>query len=286
MKKILVPTDFSKLSHHALDFAVQIAKPLGAQVTLLHLEEVPLGDLSLHLSGDASGSQFSITDDSLFNAQLFRANNRKIKDLVEEFSSDEVEITGRQFGGGFLNGIQHYIEKNGTDLVVIGTTGEESIQELFSGNHTEQLIENLSVPVISLQDQQYHKIEDIVLGLDVEDQEYTKSVFNIVKDIVQPLEARLHIIDITKTYQTELVNKLDEIAKFSGLSNYLIDVVEDNKKSEALLDYAEGTDAGLIVVISEAQGGLYRFFRNSFATKLTKKSTIPVLTINKKNIKG
>ena len=282
MKNILVPTDFSKLSHHALDLAVQLAKPIGAQITLLHLEEVPLGDLSLHLTGEAKGSE--LTDDALYNAQLFRANNLKIFDLVEEFSSEGVEITGTQYGGGFLTGIQHYVKKNGTDLVVIGTTGEESIQEFFSGNHTEQLIEHLDVPVLSVQDKQYHKIEDIVLGLDIEDQNYTKSVFDLVKKVVDPLKARLHIIDIAKTYDAALENKLDEIAKFSGLSNYLIDVVEDKKANEALLDYAEGTDAGLIVVITEAQGGLSRFFQHSFAAKLTKKSSIPVLTINKKYI--
>ena len=283
MKKILVPTDFSKLSHHALDLAAQLAKPLRAEVTILHLEEVPLGDLSLHLSGEASSG--GITDDSLFNAQLFRANNQKIKGLVEEYAAGDVIVNGRQYGGGFLNGIKHYIEKNGADLVIIGTTGEESIQEFFSGNHTEQLIENLDVPVLSIQDQQHHKIEDIVLGLDIEDEQYTMKVFNMVKKIVEPLKARLHIVDVTKSKNDEeLLGQLNKMAKVAGLTNYLVDVIEDKDTSTAFLDYAEGTDAGLIVVLSEAQGGLHRFFQHSFATRMTKKSSIPVLTINKKHL--
>ena len=64
----------------------------------------------------------------------------------------------------------------------------------------------------------------------------------------------------------------------------MVDVIEDRNPNEALLDYAEGTDAGLIIVLSEAKGGLYRFFNHSFASKLTKKSSIPVMTINKRNL--
>lgn len=281
MKKIIVPTDFSKLSHHALDFAVRLAKPLNASITLLHLEEVPLGDLSLHLSGDASMGTM-LSDDALYNAQLFRANNRKIKGLVDEFSDREVQIEGRQFGGGFVQGMQQYIAKNGGDLVIIGTTGEESIQEFFSGNHTEQLIENINTPVISIHDQQFHPIEDVVLGLDIEDERYTKQVLETVKQLVEPLNASLHIVDITKSKNNpNLMDQLNKTAKIAGLTNYLVDVIEDSNSSQALMEYAKGTDAGMIVILSEAKGGINRFINPSFAARLTKDSNIPILTIRK-----
>lgn len=281
MKNILVPTDFSKLSRHALEFAVKIAEPLKADVTLIHLEEVPLGDLSLHLSGDASQGT-NISQDSLYNAQLFRANKQKLTALKEEFDSKKVHVKGMQYGGGFLKGIEHYIEQHGADLVIIGTTGEESIQEFFSGNHTEQLIEHLKIPVLSLQDQQYHKVDDIVLGLDLQDEQYTKKAFEMVKLISEALDARLHIVNIAKKEPEELLmEQLNKIAKIVGLSNYVVDVIEDKNESVALMEYAEGTDAGLIVALSEAKSGLYRFFQHSFATRLTKYSSIPVLTINK-----
>lgn len=74
--KIIVPTDFSDLSNHALDFAAKIAKPLRAQIHILHFEEIPLDDTSLHLSGEAHGKD--VTGDTLFNAQLFRANAKNL----------------------------------------------------------------------------------------------------------------------------------------------------------------------------------------------------------------
>ncbi|WP_421765186.1 universal stress protein [Ekhidna sp.] len=283
MKNILVPTDFSTLSQHALAFAISLAEPLKARVTVLHCEEVPMGDMSLHLSGEANGS--SVSEDMLYNAQLFRANKQKMKQMERDFSTDKVLVTSQQFGGGFLKGIMGYIDKHPTDMVVIGTTGQESIQEFFSGNHTEQLIEHLTIPVISIQDQQFHPIEDIVLGLDIEDEKYTKKAFAKVKDICEALGSTLHIIDVTRTKDDEkMMSLLNKIAKIAGLTNYMVDVIEDKNPKHALLEYAEGTDAGLIIVLSEAKGGLQRFINHSFAAKLTKKSSIPVLTINKGHV--
>ena len=280
MKKILVPTDFSDLSKHALDFAIQLAKPLKANVQLIHLEKIPLGDLSLHLSGEANGS--TVSQDSLYNSQLFRANRQKLDALQKEFNSKEVNISALQHGGGFLKGIQSYLEDNEVDLVVISTTGQESVQEFFSGNHTERLIEHLDIPIISLQDQQFHPIEDIVLGLDIEDEKYKKSAFKKIKVICEALVSTLHIIDVTKSRDDEmLMRQLNDLARIVGLTNYLVDVIEDKNSKKALLDYAEGTDAGLIVILSQAKGGLSRFFQQSFATNLIKKSSIPVMTINK-----
>ncbi len=283
MKTILVPTDFSSLSDHALDFAIQLAKPLKAKVEVIHLEEIPIGDLSLHLSGEAGGS--SISDNALYNAQLFRSNKQKLEGIQQEYSTGSVPVKAFQHGGGFLNGIQHYLTENDIDMVVIGTTGEESIQEFFSGNHTEQLIEHLNVPVISLQDQQFHPIEDIVLGLDIEDEKYTRKAFEKVKIICEALGSTLHIIDVTKSKDDEkMMELLNKIAKIAGLTNYLVDVIEDKDSKTALLDYAEGTGAGLIVILSEAKGGLNRFFQHSFATSMTKESSIPVLTVNKSHL--
>ena len=167
-------------------------------------------------------------------------------------------------------------------MIVIGTTGEESLEEFFTGNHTEQLIEHLNIPIISIQDQQFHPVEDIVLGLDLDEEKYTQSSFSKIKVICEALGATLHIIDVTRSKDDEeMMGQLNRVAQSAGLKNYLVDAIDSKNASEALLDYAEGTDAGLIVVLSEAKGGLNRFLQHSFATRLTKKSSIPVMTFNK-----
>lgn len=281
MKRIIVPTDFSKLSKYAIAFAARIAKDLNAEVSVLHLEDVPLGDTSLHLTGEARQGGYS--EDDLYNVQLFRANKNKLQELSEKYSKQGVVVTGLQLGGGFLKGIDHYVEKNGADLIVMGTTGEESIQEFFSGNHTEQLIENLDVPVLSIQGKADDEIKDMVLGLDLLDEKYTKEAFTMIKVISESLDARVHVVNIVQGDQpASLMSDLNKLARGVGLKNYMVDVISAKNENKALMEFAEQLHAGLIVTLSEARSGLYRFVQHSFATKMTKTSSIPVLTINKR----
>ena len=42
MKKILVPTDFSKEAENALKVAAQLARKHGSEIYLLHMLELPL----------------------------------------------------------------------------------------------------------------------------------------------------------------------------------------------------------------------------------------------------
>lgn len=282
MKKILVPTDFSKLSGHAIAFAVNLAKPLNAEVSVIHFEGLPLGDMSLHLTGEAHTESFS--DDALFNAQLFRANKQKLQNLSEKYSADGIVVTGQQLGGGFLKGIEHYVQNNETDLIVLGTSGEQSVQEFFTGNHTEQLIEHLDIPVLSVQGEADKTIHDVVIGLDLMDEKYSIPAFSKIGAIVDALDARLHIVNVINEDEPHsLMSDLNKLAKTVGLKNYVVDVITAKNKNKALTDFAEEVNAGMIITLSEARSGFYRFFQHSFATKLTKTSSIPVLTINKKH---
>ncbi len=280
MKKILVPTDFSKLSNHAADFAVHLAKRFGAEVFIVHFMEIPASHLTLHLSGEARKSDYM--EDPLYNIQIIRANKHKLNDLISKFSSEEVVVAGEQLGGGFLNGIQHFIESNGIDLVILGTTGEERLQEFFSGNHAEQLIEHLRIPVLTLRDAVKKDILDIVLGLDLADERYSKSSLAMVKSMTDKLNARLHILSVVNTGETDsLLSELNELARGAGLKNYMIDFIRTKNKMQGFLNYVNQVDAGMVITLSSARSGIHRFFQHSFSIELTKIAPVPVMTLNK-----
>jgi nucleotide-binding universal stress UspA family protein len=281
MTRILVPTDFSKLSHHAVEFASLIAKSIKAELSIVHFEDISIEDMELHRA-DAP-SQSDTSENALYRTQLFRANNIKLKEIAAEFSTKDFVVHTDQLGGGFFKGIKNYVQSNDTCLIVIGTTGEESIQEFFTGNHTEQLIENLEIPVLSLQDQADGRVIDVILGLDLMDESYSPNEFSIVKSITEGLDARVHIVNVIHTEEPQnLMSDMNRLARRVGLKNYIIEVIKEKNAHEAILNLADEVQAGLIITLTEARSGLYRFIQRSFATKMTKTSSIPVLTINKR----
>ncbi len=285
MKKILVPTDFSDLSNHALQFAHDIALFSGSEIDLIHFIDLPL-DSELLVSGDTQLVETS--EETLYNIQLVKASQNKLKEQIAHLNG-AVKVNTGLGSSGFQHGTQKYVKKYDIDLVIIGTTGEESVQEFFTGNHTEQLIEHLNIPVISLKERvQYNKVTDIALAIDLIGEKYPGTSLPMIKSVAECFDAKVHVVNIVSPGEIgmkKLHDQLNQFARDAKLSNYEISVVEYEDDMDGLLYFAEKIDAGLIALISDARPGIFRFFQDSFATEVTKKSDIPVMVLNKRNLK-
>ena len=89
MKKILVPTDFSKPAQIPIDVAVDITRKANAQLILLHVVE------------EASGTSFNITgevdvsggwEDKLFTMKLIERSKKQMAKLLEEVKASGVKV--------------------------------------------------------------------------------------------------------------------------------------------------------------------------------------------------
>jgi nucleotide-binding universal stress UspA family protein len=80
MKKILVPTDFSEPGNWAVEVAASIAKKMYAQVTLLHIVELPSAE-SFNVEGQVD--TFPEWEDKLFALKLIDKNKQLLSEAAE-----------------------------------------------------------------------------------------------------------------------------------------------------------------------------------------------------------
>src|SRR5262245_13397994 len=79
MKKILVPTDFSKIAQTATEVARDIAKKAGAEITLLHVIEGASGG-SFNVEGETKYG--GDVEDKLFTMALIKKAKKQMETLV------------------------------------------------------------------------------------------------------------------------------------------------------------------------------------------------------------
>ncbi len=79
MKKILVPTDFSKPAAIATDVAVDIAKRSGAELVLLHVVE-GASEGSVNIEGEATYS--GDWEDKIFTMKLIERAKKQLAKLT------------------------------------------------------------------------------------------------------------------------------------------------------------------------------------------------------------
>lgn len=282
MNTILVPTDFSTLSENALDFAVELARYAVADVKVIHFVEI-IHEENLLVTGDTS--VVATTDETLFNIQVMRSNKKKLQKIEEQYSEDSINVSAELADGGFLKGIQEFVRKNEVSAAVIGTTGEQNIQEFFSGNHTEQLIEHLNVPVVSLQKKvEFNKVKEVVVAFDVSDELYSPAALARMKDALLNFNAHISMVTVvaeTKKQEVALAS-LQDLQRRMGLGEASVDVLVGNDVEKELDTYAQEKKAGVFALLTEAKSGLWRLVQNSLASHVTKDFEIPVLTLNKK----
>ena len=147
MKKILVPTDFSKISVSALEVAVEIAKKANSEITLLHVVEA-ITEGSYSVTGEWRTSEN--WEDKLFTIKLLEKSKAQLEKLVLDPRFSAVKVNGELRLGNAFHGMRTIITEQKVDLVVMGTSGKTKLEEMVIGSNTERVVRHAKCPVLSI----------------------------------------------------------------------------------------------------------------------------------------
>lgn len=282
MKRILVPSDLSEISENALKVAVDIADKADAEIFLVNFTEHPKETFTA--TGEADKKYAD--EENIMTIHLVKRLQQDLSVLATKYSTGRRKINFQVYDHELKDGIVEYIEEYNIDLVVMGTSGEESADEFFSGNHTEQVIEVATCPVISVKnDYVKSQYDRIVLGLDTEkdSKDNFSQAASYLNDLADSLGARIDIVNIVKPGTSDKVKVEKELTDFSsrfGIKDHSVTIVESDDKEKGLIDFAKSRSAGLLAVFSHAEDGFFRIFRDNLSEELSMHSDVPVLIIN------
>ncbi|SKC87230.1 universal stress protein [Ohtaekwangia koreensis] len=283
MKKLLVPTDLSPIAELGLKLAVEIAKRSDAVISLVNFTRHPLGE-SFSATGDIN---MKVDDEAnLYTVQLLHATKQKMEELATRYSIGNVMIASSIVDDDFKSGIDEYLKTEEIDLIVMGTSGEENVTEVFTGNHTEQAIMVSSCPVISVRDGfRIEQFSNIVAAVDIIPGNESARGLETLRLLAKYFDSHIHLVHVHDTssdnevMQTEYFNQM---AKIANLENYSVTILEGNDPAERIIDFARQVSAGLVTVLKNSGNG-FRLFSNHFSDRVVKEVGRPVFTVNLHN---
>ena len=276
MKKILVPTDFSKQAGYALDAAAGIASKSGAQVVLLHVVE-----------GFSSGS-FStmggVPDDlneEVFMGKMLEKAKAELEKLAASDAYSGADImTKVQVGNAFTH-ISKDILENEADLVVMGSQGTSGYEEAFIGSNTEKVVRHANCPVISIKNAvDFSQVNDIAFAADFRDSE--ANVINSLKVLQEILGAKLHLVkvDTPRNFESSrsINQRIQGFVRDHQLQNYTIDIYNEYSEEDGIIYFAEDIDADMIALATHGRTGLLHLLSGSIAEDVANHAQRPVWT--------
>ncbi len=277
MKKIIVPTDFSKPSQLAIDVAADIARKANAELVLLHvIEEVTGG--SFNVEGEA---MYGDTENKLFTVRLIDRARKQLEKQATDQKLSGIKVKQLLRLGTPFHGIQTIITEQKADLVVMGTSGRGQLEEMIIGSNTEKVVRHAHCPVLTVQKKPAKsEFKNIVYATSLNTDE---DVFSrIVRKTQQMYDSTIHLVHINTpgNFQRDIVvrKSMQEFAKRLQLKNFTINIFNDNTEEEGIIYFADYVNADLIAMATHGRTGFAHVISGSIAEDVVSHSKRPVLT--------
>ena len=136
--KLIVPVDFSSATEKLVDYAVDIASRLEAEIIFCHIiEPLGMGDMML---GSPSLQEFQ--------EKMNIASEERIRNLITDNQSKCSKCSGKILHGDIVDEIVSYAKEQKADMIIIGTHGAKGLEKFFLGRVAERVVQLAPCPCL------------------------------------------------------------------------------------------------------------------------------------------
>jgi len=283
-ENILFATDFSPAAANAIPYVKQIANHYDADLVALHVRPPVVNPMTEPASWP--------TDIEAAKVE----NEKHREEILETFAGIRTQV--RIDEGNIQECLEVAIEKNKTDLLVIGTRGRTGLGKLLMGSVAEEIFRTVSCPVLTVgphsepsrtPDGQFR---EILYATDLSPESQGAAAYAL--SLAQEFQSRLVLVHVIPEPKAgEFVTAADVMASSKNLLRKLVPpeaeawckpdyFVLRGDPAEKILDFANLRETDLIVLgVRPEKGvpGAATHLPISMAHKIVSHAACPVLTV-------
>ncbi len=277
MKKILVPTDFSKEATYAMKLAAEIAIKTGAELHLLHVMEIPYGSYSV-MGEFIPSSSF----ENVFQVQLIKKTKRQLDGLVATLRDEGITATTHFVLGNTFSHIHKTVTSQDVDLIVMGSKGASGLSEFLVGSNTEKVIRNANCPVLTVKGETHLKdIKSLAYATDCTEEQ--GQVIDHVKALQELLDIQLYLVRVITPYnflvKSSAMEQLNSFAEKHALTGFILSTIEAEFAEEGILSFADHNKIDMVALGTHGRTGLAHLFGGSVSESVANHANIPIWTL-------
>ncbi|MCZ2458352.1 MAG: universal stress protein [Chitinophagales bacterium] len=274
MKTIIIPTDFSPIATNAMNYGVDMAKAINANIILMHVYQVPV----------------SVSDVPVVVVSLDEIRNsveEKLADLkasVERITSGKIKVYTEARLGNVVDELENYCNKINPFAVVMGTKGATGLERVMFGSVTLTAIRHLSWPVFCVPPGKEYGQGIKKIGFACDFKKVIESTpIHFIKDIISVFNSELYVLNVD--YENRRF-KPDTPEQSLLLHTMLEDInpsyhfIEHQDIEDGINKFAEENNLDLIIAIPKKHKLLESIFKPSSTKQLVFESKIPIMCVH------
>lgn len=268
MKKILLPTDFSRASERAIHYALAMFSDTACEFTLLNTYGTNIEpEIAMYILNDLQANAKNLMEGFLKGLKKFdnESNHTFKTEYIPISTASAIEI---------LNQTNQY------DLVVLGASGAGN--NLLFGSVATDVIRNVKANTLIIPNNTpISPIKNVAMAVDY-NQVSDLKVFDNLKDILAKKDAQLTLLTVLKDNQS--ADELDGLIKYE-YHNYFSDskvsdfYIKNADVEKGIKEFLEIHRADMLVMLSRHHSFLDVIFNRSITRKFAYHPSIPLLSI-------
>ena len=275
MKTILVPVDFSETAYNAAVYAFQLAKQVAAnKVVLYHAYELPVvadGGLAIPLMVSVDDVKRNSTE----------ALHNVLEKLKQEFEYFPFTIETYNSYNAVITGITETAKQLKADLIVMGITGGNAVEEVLVGSNTIDVAKHTKIPVIIVPPKAiFNPIRNVLLSCNLE-HIYETTPVDLITRFLDSTKATLQILHLEPD---------PTVADFSGTYFESVSLntffegyepkyhfIHNPNFVEGVNEFTDSNSIDILIVVPQKHGLFDSLFNKSHTKMLAFHSHVPVL---------
>jgi nucleotide-binding universal stress UspA family protein len=260
---IILLTDFSIIARNALNYAIS-AFENGVSYTLVNAYDARTSTATLLNLNDVLRKE---------SEQKLKEEKEWIKSKYPEYKLDLVSYS---IFGSPIDAINELVNKNESNLVIMGTKGVTGIEAVLFGSVAASVIRAKIAPVISVPpNYKFLGLKEIIYASDWKSINSTATIEPIVK-LQQQFNSRVTVLSVQNN--RTIIEK--EIKKLNA-DHVIFTTSEDTDIVDLITLYCDKKNADLLVLHPRNSNFFDRLFHKSISNKLVQQAHLPILSLEK-----
>jgi len=282
MKDIVVAIDFSKGSIHALEYAIELANLIHANINLVWVDNISSNEVT-----------FANETRDLRNETKELRNEAKgnFDELLAKYSDKLLhgKFTVKVRKGKVYQELANHITQSDCCMMIVGTHGSSGFEEYWIGTNAFRIVSSMPTPVITVKYSYDIKRGYRKILFPVYHTPHTLQKLLFTADLARSTGADINILALNssglKSVQKMVDNNVAKVEKYldeKGI-NYIVDSINSKNLASDIIEHAHLVDADLIAIMTDVQDQASSILLGPFAQQLVSHSPVPVLSIHPKD---
>ncbi|MBK9399398.1 MAG: universal stress protein [Bacteroidetes bacterium] len=274
MKTILCPTDFSKSSENAVNYAVEIARTFKSTIILMHAYETPV------IYTDVTVSSVQL-DFELLRESALKQLKKFYTKMLEHVKDVQFELILQQ-GLPSSRTVEIATEKK-VDMIVMATTASTQVQRFLIGSNASRVIREAPCKVMLIpQKAKFNGFKKIVFSTDLSDENLIAS--NQVVSFGQMFKSEIIFLNVDnknlihdETDLTRVTHRIKQFVQYPKMRGY---VCTDLNIADGISFFLKNEKADCLALATHHRKFLSALANPSITKRVSYKTDIPMLIIH------